>query len=109
MQTIDIAQGGSDNRARHLGKTRSKLAKILTGLFSPAFSKALRMAGPPSPETAPKRVTKPNAVPSIRKLSRPKPKSSPDKVFGTHRDVDPENQRPVQIFRQHAAEQRAGD
>ena len=85
MQTIDIAQGGSDNRARHLGKTRSKPAKILTGLFSPSFSQALRMAGPPSPETAPKRVTEPNAVPSIRKLSRPKPKSSPNKVFGTHK------------------------
>jgi hypothetical protein len=27
----------------------------------------------------------------------------------TERDVDPENQRPVQIFRQHASEQRAGD
>jgi hypothetical protein len=31
IQTIDIAQGGSDNRARRLGKTRSKPAEILTG------------------------------------------------------------------------------
>ena len=48
IQTLDIAQGGSDNRARRVGKTRSKQAEILTGLFSPSFSQVLRMAASPN-------------------------------------------------------------
>jgi hypothetical protein len=43
IQTIDIAQGGSDKRAHCLGKTRSKQAEILASLFSPSFSQVLRM------------------------------------------------------------------
>jgi hypothetical protein len=47
IQTIDIAQGGSDNRAQRPGKPRSRQAEILTGLFSPSFSQVLRMAASP--------------------------------------------------------------
>jgi ActR/RegA family two-component response regulator len=70
-------------------------------------SKALRMAGPPSPETAPKRVTEPNAVPSIRKLSRPKPKSSPDKVFGTHRPPTEAASSPMEFVGQRFGRERS--
>jgi hypothetical protein len=48
IQTIDIAQGGSDNHARRLGKIRSRQAEILTGLFSLSFSQVLRMAASPN-------------------------------------------------------------
>ena len=47
MQTIDIAQGGSDNRARCPGKTRSKQAEILTGISRRPFPRS-RMAAPPN-------------------------------------------------------------
>jgi len=38
IQTIEIAQGGSDNRARRLGKTQPNRAEILTSLFLPSLS-----------------------------------------------------------------------